>query len=72
MSEAPASYEKWKHCITVVCGIPLTLKYVQERIAALNDGKDYHTQQYIKVWGSERHSQTISWFQRAADELSAQ
>ena len=72
MSEAPASYEEWKHCITVVCGIPLTLKYVQERIAALNDGKDYHTQQYIKVWGSEGHSQTISWFQRAADELSAQ
>ena len=70
MLEEPTTYEEWQHCITVICGIPLTLTYVKKRIAALNDEKDHHTQQYIKVWGAARHSQTLSWFQRAAEELT--
>ena len=72
MSKEPTSYEEWKRCITVDCGIALTPKFIEERIAALNDDKEYHTQQFIKVWGSTRHSQTISWFQQAAEDLKSQ
>tara|TARA_B100001093_G_scaffold216007_1_gene207286 strand:+ start:213 stop:395 length:183 start_codon:yes stop_codon:yes gene_type:complete len=59
MSKEPTTDEEWRRCITVDCGLSLSLKYVKERIAALNDDKDYHIQQFIKIWGSERHSQTV-------------
>ena len=72
MSKEPTSYEEWKRCITVDCGITLTPKFVEERIAALNNDKDHHTRQFIKVWGATRHSQTISWFQRASEEVKSQ
>ncbi|MEM1388950.1 MAG: hypothetical protein AAF748_11145 [Pseudomonadota bacterium] len=67
----PESYDDWKHCITVKCGIPLTTDYVQERIAALSNQNDFHTQKFIKRWGSSHHARTLTWFQRAAEELSA-
>ena len=70
MPKEPTTYEEWRHCITVDCGIPLTPKYVEERITALSNIKNHHTQQFIKVWGAARHSKTISWFQRAAEELN--
>ena len=47
----PGTYEEWKHCITVDCAIPLTPHFVQERIAALTDKRDFHTQKFIESWG---------------------
>ena len=50
MSKEPTINEEWPRCITADCGMSLSLKYVKESIAALlNDDKDYHTQQFIKV-----------------------
>ena len=31
------TYDDWKYCITVLCGIPLDLAYVEQRLAALRD-----------------------------------
>lgn len=70
MSFVPDSYEDWKHCITVKCDIPLTPRYVDERIAALTDDSDYNTQKFIERWGSQHHARTVAWFQRAKEELS--
>lgn len=72
MSFVPNTFEEWKHCITVTCGIPLTPSYVEERIAALSDATDYHTQKFIERWGSAQHERTVAWFKQAADELSDQ
>ena len=52
MSLVPQTYEEWKHCITVKCGIALTPHYARERIAALADKKDFHTQKFIECWGA--------------------
>ena len=71
MSFVPTTYEEWKHCITVECGIPLTIGYVKERIVALGNNKDLHTQKFLQIWGAAHHAQTLAWFQRAADELQA-
>ncbi|MEM9348812.1 MAG: hypothetical protein AAGA47_01010 [Pseudomonadota bacterium] len=70
MSFVPNSYEEWKHCITVKCDIPLTPEYVEERIAALSDEGDYHTQKFVKRWGAMHHARTLAWFQQAKEELS--
>ncbi len=70
MSYMPANYEEWKYCITVKCKISLNLDYVRERIDSLLDEEDYHTQKFIEFWGTDRHAQTLTWFQKAADELT--
>ncbi|MEM9047240.1 MAG: hypothetical protein AAGC92_00850 [Pseudomonadota bacterium] len=71
MSIIPTSYDDWKHCITVSCGIPLTPSFVQARIAALSDASDFHTKKFIESWGQVHHAQTLAWFEQAARELSA-
>lgn len=71
MSFVPSTYEEWKHCITVKCDIPLTQDYVQERLSALADAKDVHTQKFIERWGAAHHRQVLSWFRRASDEFEA-
>jgi len=72
MLRAPKTYEEWKHCITIDCGIHLTQKFVKERIEALNDVKDFHTQKFIESWGMDHHAQTLVWFHRASEELNTQ
>ncbi|MEM0921899.1 MAG: hypothetical protein AAGF44_12180 [Pseudomonadota bacterium] len=69
MSIIPTNYEEWEHCITVKCGIPLTADFVAQRIAALDDPGDYHTQKFIERWGQAHHAQTLAWFRQAADRL---
>lgn len=71
MKLVPENYEDWKVCITVYCGIPLTREFVQQRIIALNDKKDFHTQRFIERWGQAHHDRTLAWFQKAAEELKA-
>lgn len=66
----PTTFEDWKACITVTCGIPLTPDYVEQRLIALKDAKDYHTQKLKNMWGEEHHTQLINWFERAREEFS--
>lgn len=54
------TYIDWKHCITVLCGITLTKNYIEERISALNDPHNYHTQQFIKTWGTTHLQKTLA------------
>ena len=72
MLPTPKTYEEWKHCITIDCGIHLTQKFIKERIAALDDMKDFHTQKFIGSSGMAHHAQTLVWFRRASKELNTQ
>ena len=65
----PCSYQEWKECITVKCGIPLSLDYVQSRIKALDDETDYHTRRFVEQWGQNQLDKTKSWFRKAEQEL---
>ena len=67
----PTSYEDWKHCITVKCNIPLTSKYVHDRILALTDTSDYQTKRFIETWVELHYASTLSWFHQAAQELES-
>ena len=61
----PETYEAWQHCIVVECGLKLTPQYIAERIAALENIKDSHTQQFVKLYGPEHHKRVLSWFMQA-------
>ena len=63
------NYEDWKQCITVLCGIPLDLSYVEKRLTALRDPKDFGTQKFIATWGEDHLARVIGWFEQAESEL---
>ena len=63
------TYDEWKHCITVLCRIPITLAYVEERLAALRDPADHSTQKFIATWGGAHLARVIGWFEQAEREL---
>lgn len=67
--EALKTYDDWKHCITVLCGIQLTPTYVEQRLAALRDPADQRTQKFITTWGEVHLAQVIGWFEQAEQEL---
>ena len=69
MTQSLKTYEDWKHCITVLCRIPLAPAYVQERLAALRNPADYGTQKFLATWGEAHLERVIGWFEQAEREL---
>jgi len=62
----PRTYEAWRHCIEVECGLRLTPDYIRQRIAALENPQDFHTQQFVRCWGEAHRVQVLDWFRQAA------
>ena len=69
MAQSLKTYDDWKHCITVLCRMPLTLDYVEQRLAALRDPADHRTQKFIATWGEAHLARVIGWFEQAEREL---
>lgn len=65
------SYQDWKHCITKLCRIPLTLGFVEGRITALGDHGAYETQRFIQTWGEAHLDRVKGWFRQAREELQS-
>ena len=65
----PHNYATWHHCITVDCKIELTPEFISERIASLQDEKDFRTEQYVKLYGDEHRKNVLGWFQQAQKSL---
>ncbi len=61
----PQNYEEWRHCIIVECGLELTPHYISERILALQNDRDYYTQQFVKFYGRQHLQQVLGWFLQA-------
>ena len=51
MAELPRTYDEWKYCITVKCGIALTQDYINERLRALSTLDDHATANFLKCGG---------------------
>jgi hypothetical protein len=65
----PDSYAAWRHCIEIECGLSLQQAYIEQRIAALTDHTDHHTQQFVRRWGEPLRQQVLQWFAQARAEL---
>jgi len=61
----PQTYEQWKHCITIDCGLELTTDYIAERISSLQNNNDHYTQQFVKLYGQQYLNQVLNWFKQA-------
>ena len=62
------SYEDWKHCITQMCGIPLTGPYIEQRLTDLRDSANYTTQKFVAMWGDQHRLRVIGWFEQAQQD----
>lgn len=65
----PKTYEQWRHCIVIECGIPLSRTYVTERMAAWNDASSDETTRFRRLYGDAHWRDVAKWFERAASEL---
>jgi len=61
----PGTYDEWRHCIEVNCGLQLTPEFVRQRLSALRDDRDYQTQRFREMWGDAHLRQVITWFEKA-------
>ncbi len=66
----PETYEQWRHCITVECGIPLTAEYVAERLAVWRDEQADETKRFRRLYGDGYWRAMIGWFERAEVETA--
>jgi len=68
----PNSYIDWKHCITVECGIPLTLGFVRERLGIFTDPKSPESGRFRKLYGESHWQNVVQWFWQAQTELQSE
>lgn len=67
----PITYEQWKHCITVECGIPLTRDFVEARLAVWRDDTQEEVQRFIKLYGLAHLKSIRQWFEQALAQINA-
>ena len=65
----PVNYEEWKYCITVKCGIPITKKFIEERLNVFNDSKHEYTTKFTELYGSHYTEQVVTWLETAKNEF---
>jgi len=61
----PENYQEWQHCITVDCGLELSQTFIEQRISALEDRSQHHTQQFIRRYGEQHYLRVLGWFKKA-------
>jgi len=61
----PRTYEQWRHCITVDCGIPLTRKFVEDRLLALQAPAKEEARRFAQLYGESHLQQVRAWFEQA-------
>lgn len=66
----PDTYQAWRHCIEVDCGLTLTPQFIAERIAALENVGDMRTRQFLSCYGDGHRQRVLSWFREAAATAS--
>ncbi len=66
----PRSYQQWRECITVRCGIPLTKSYIDSRLGELRNASHPRTREFFGKYGQAHLNQVIQWFETAQKESS--
>ncbi len=61
----PKTYEEWRHCITIKCGIPLTDTYIRSRLDVLKNETSQEVKKFRNLYGDSHLMQVIDWFTRA-------
>lgn len=61
----PQTYDQWRRCIEIDCGIPLAPAFIDERLEELAKPSDFRTRQFIRLYGEPHRERVIGWFRQA-------
>ncbi|MEO1017907.1 MAG: hypothetical protein AAFY56_09460 [Pseudomonadota bacterium] len=64
----PDTYERWRRCITVDCGLELTSAFINTRLAELRDASAHRTRRFVEYYGEDHRTRVITWFEQAQQE----
>lgn len=70
LDPVPRSYQQWRECITVRCGILLSKNYIASRLGELRDSSHPKTHEFSEKYGQAHLSEVIHWFEMAQKESS--
>jgi hypothetical protein len=63
------SYQDWKNCIEVKCGISLTIAFVEERLSVFKDESNAEKKRFAEFYGESHCMQIASWFEQSKNEI---
>jgi len=66
----PQTYDQWRHCITVECGLDLTADYIAQRLAVWRNVRLEETQRFRRLYGDAHWQSVLGWFERAQKETN--
>ena len=69
MAVIPETYQAWRHCIEVDCGIPLTSSFIDARIDVLSRSRNEETERFAALYGAAHHVRVLDWFRQARIDL---
>ena len=64
----PTTYDQWRHCITVECGIPLKPDYIEQRLQVLRNRDAQETARFGSLYGDDYLAVVLNCFERASRE----
>ncbi|MEP6712308.1 MAG: hypothetical protein ABJA37_07835 [Ferruginibacter sp.] len=62
----PQNFSQWKKCITIDCGIPLTIAFAQQRLKVYENLENSETKKITQLYGEEHLDHLIQWFKEIA------
>ncbi len=60
----PHTFDEWRACIVHQCGIPLTAKFAEERLAVYKNAAHPETRKFVQCYGPEHLQSVIHWYER--------
>lgn len=68
----PNTYEAWRECITVRCGINLTGPYIASRRKEFCQADHPKTREFRRLYGDHQLERTIAWFKQSHAEVTGE
>ncbi len=64
----PETYDQWRHCIAVECGIALTRAFAEERLAVWSNPRADETRRFQQLYGAAHTERVRQWFGQALEQ----
>ncbi|HCF1774320.1 TPA: hypothetical protein OM995_001199 [Pseudomonas aeruginosa] len=65
----PQTYDQWRYCITVECGLPLTAAYIAGRLTVWRNAHSEETLRFRRLYGDAHWQCVRGWFERAQHDV---
>lgn len=59
----PQDFEAWRACITIKCGIEVSVAFARQRLAIYKQAEHPETKEFIKLYGSKHYQQIVAWLE---------